>query len=139
MKNSLNSLFGGYAFSGLGLILSLVSMLNTSGLCQLAIKARLEKIDVSVLPTRLKQKYSFSTVCNILGMFLTLISQEQIVGQLIGRSLTLQGLQPGVMFAQANQLVRPLDVFIIQANTNLLASHLISLATSLRLKSRLPN
>ena len=77
---------------------------------------------------------------NLLGMLVTLIGAEQIVGLLAAKVLTMQGLGPfqasfglgvpgsGGLGAQS---VQPLDVLIVQANTNTLLSHFLSLVSCL--------
>lgn len=70
-------------------------------------------------------------------MFFALISAEQFVGSLIGKVLSSQGIQQlyggGVGVPQT---VQPTDIFVIQANTNTLFSHFLSLVITLRLLQR---
>ena len=77
------------------------------------------------------------TIINIIGLFFALISAEQFVGSLIGKVLSSQGIQQlyggGVGVPQT---VQPTDIFVIQANTNTLFSHFISLVLTLRLLQR---
>jgi len=77
------------------------------------------------------------TTLNILGMLITLIGAEQIVGLLAAKVLTMQGVSPFLTGNVAGggaisaQTVQPLDVLIVQANTNTLLSHFISLVCGL--------
>ena len=72
-------------------------------------------------------------------MLVTLIGAEQIVGLLAAKVLTIQGLSPfqapfGAGLGGAGlgaQSVQPLDVLIVQANTNTLLSHFVSLVCCL--------
>ncbi len=74
---------------------------------------------------------------NLLGMLVTLIGAEQIVGLLAAKVLTMQGITPfqasfglglgGGSGGLGAQSVQPLDVLIVQANTNTLLSHFLSL------------
>jgi len=77
------------------------------------------------------------TIINIIGLFFALISAEQFVGSLIGKVLSSQGIQQlyggGVGVPQT---VQPTDIFVIQANTNTLFSHFLSLVITLRLLQR---
>jgi hypothetical protein len=81
------------------------------------------------------------TCLNLAGMLITLIGAEQIVGLLAAKVLTAQGISP---FSQSFglvagagvgltgvQSVQPLDVLIVQANTNTLLSHFLSLLNCL--------
>jgi len=137
-----SSIFGdGIFFSSFGLFLSLVSIAQTWRFSRIAGAIRQRKIDPVALPARLAGVFNACTVVNIAGMALALISAEQVVGLLIGRALSLQGLPNTVggmaQFGLPLQAIRPLDVFVVQANTNTLASHFVSLVTTLWLKHRL--
>ena len=78
---------------------------------------------------------------NLLGMLVTLIGAEQIIGLLAAKVLTMQGFGPfqssfglgGVPGSGGigSQSVQPLDVLIVQANTNTLLSHFLSLVCCL--------
>jgi hypothetical protein len=131
----------GVLFSSAGLLLSLVSIAQTWRFSRLAGAIRQRKIDPVSLPARLAGVFNTCTVVNLIGMALTLVSAEQVVGLLIARALSLQGLQSSVgsvaQFGLPLQAIRPLDVFVVQANTNTLASHFVSLVTTLWLKRRL--
>jgi hypothetical protein len=87
-------------------------------------------------------------------MTVTLISAEQIVGTLIGAVLSQRGLQtllagpvgvPGAAptavgaaggFAGFAGPLSALDIFVVQANTNTLVAHLVSLVAGLWLLAR---
>jgi len=72
---------------------------------------------------------------NMMGIATTLIGAEQIVGVLFAKVLSL-GNGAGAMIgggglgAVASQTIQPLDILIVQANTNTLLSHYIALAVS---------
>ena len=76
------------------------------------------------------------TILNLFGMAITLLGAEQIVGVLAAKVLTMQGLPlsggfgagGGVLGAQS---IQPLDILIVQANTNTLLSHFVSLVCGL--------
>ena len=78
------------------------------------------------------------TMLNLFGMAITLLGAEQIVGVLAAKVLTMQGLPLGgagggfgggaVLGAQS---IQPLDILIVQANTNTLLSHFVSLVCAL--------
>jgi hypothetical protein len=76
----------------------------------------------------LRRTIQVGTTLNLLGMFVTIIGAEEIVGTLCAKVLTTQGVPGGVMAAAgASQIVQPLDILIVQANVNILLSHFVSL------------
>ena len=82
----------------------------------------------------LRRTITIGSYINIFGMFITLLGAEQIIGLLAAKALTMQGVSP---FANglnsAVQTLQPLDILIVQANTNTLLSHFISLVCCLYL------
>jgi hypothetical protein len=131
----------GVFFSSAGLFMSLLSVAQTWQFARLASAIRQRRIDPVAIPARLAKTFNACTTINLIGMAFALVSAEQVVGLLIARALSLQGLQSAVgsvaQFGIPLQAIRPLDVFVVQANTNTLASHFISLVSALWLKRRL--
>jgi len=75
----------------------------------------------------------------LVGMFVTLIASEQIVGTMVAKAMSIvfSGVQ-GQVTASANlagMSLQAVDVLIVQASTNTLLSHTTSLANSLFLAS----
>lgn len=69
-------------------------------------------------------------------MLVTLIGAEQIVGVLAAKALTTQGASFGLnapSTAYTTQALQPIDILVVQANTNTLFSHFISLISCLYL------
>jgi len=120
----------------------MVSIFQTWGNSRLATKIRLRQIESAELPARFEKRFNIGIVVNLMGIAVTLLSAEQVVGMLIARALSMQGLQNfaagPAAFAYARQAIKALDIFIVQANTNILASHFLSLASQLWLQRRLP-
>ena len=137
------ALSNGLLFSSGGLILAFASIIWTWGYRRLAAKIRDRLVDSTSLPTRIRKKLRVGCAINLLGMFLTLISAEQIVGLLIARVLSIQGVQSTLssgalaQYGLASQAIRPLDIFIVQANTNTLVAHFAGLVTALWLQTRI--
>jgi hypothetical protein len=131
----------GVFFSSAGLFVSVLSVTQTWRYARLASAIRQRRIDPIAVPARLTKSFNSCTAINLIGMAFALVSAEQVVGLLIARALSLQGLQSAVgsvaQYGIPLQAIRPLDVFVVQANTNTLASHFISLASTLWLKRRL--
>jgi len=85
----------------------------------------------------------FGVTLNLVGLVLTLVSAEQVVGGLIAKLLLTPGglsqvvtPSPAAAFRPVPSPVTTLDVFVVQANTNTFASHLAGLLASLWLLSR---
>jgi hypothetical protein len=68
---------------------------------------------------------------NLLGMLVTLLGAEAIIGLLAAKVLTSQGVITSP--SMAPQLLQPLDILIVQANTNTLLSHFFSITSLLYL------
>lgn len=68
---------------------------------------------------------------NLLGMLLTLLGAEAIVGSLLAKSLSQP--QGGAIYelGRTTQFIQSLDIFVVQANTNTIAAHFAGLVASL--------
>jgi len=134
-------LASGLFFSFTGLFFSALSIFSTWGLSRFAAEIRQRKVESALIPARLEKKFRNAALFNLCGMGAALLSAEQIVGLLIARALSMQGLGIGSFQAGSSalvsQAVRPLDIFIIQANTNTLVAHFMSLAINMWLNRRL--
>jgi hypothetical protein len=151
---------GGFLFAGAGVALSYLSIIWTWGGTRLSRRLRRSTLISNTntdnnynkggkatkpysrikAATMIRRAIVIGATLNILGMLITLIGAEQIVGLLAAKVLTMQGISPfsGGMgaagFGAAGlgaQAVQPLDVLIVQANTNTLLSHFLSLVCCL--------
>jgi tetrahydromethanopterin S-methyltransferase subunit E len=69
-----------------------------------------------------------------MGMLVTLIGAEQIIGLLAARVLTTATTVTTMgVLSSTSQVLQPLDILIVQANTNTLLSHFVSLVCTLYL------
>lgn len=74
-------------------------------------------------------------IVNLVGSLLTILGAQAIAGTLLLRSLSLpQGL--GAAIYNPNQIIRPVDIFVVQANTNTVAAHFTGILGSLWLLNR---
>lgn len=73
---------------------------------------------------------------NLVGLLVGLIGAQAIVGALVAKSLTLPG-GVGVFQIDPSRIIRPLDIFVVQANTNTVAAHFAGLLGSLWLLNRI--
>lgn len=75
-------------------------------------------------------------IVNLVGMLLTILGAQAIAGTLIIRSLSIPQSGLGAAIYNPQQLIRPLDIFVVQANTNTVAAHFAGLTVSLFLINR---
>ena len=74
------------------------------------------------------------------GMLLTLLGAEATVGALLAKALSQpQGAAVFGAGSSVSQYVQPLDIFIIQANTNILLAHFVGLVFTLWTLNSLDN
>ena len=73
---------------------------------------------------------------NVIGTALCLVGAEAIVGSLAAKALTQSTTATAGVFGTvaAAPAVQPLDILIVQANTNLVFSHFLSLCVGMRLR-----
>jgi hypothetical protein len=80
----------------------------------------------------------FALVVHLAGMLLTLLGAQAIAGTLIVKSLTLPQLGVGVYTQiDPNRIIQPIDIFVVQANTNTVTAHFAGLVSSIWLLHRL--
>jgi len=73
-------------------------------------------------------------ITSLVGMSLTLLGAEATIGVLLAKALTLP---QGVAVYNAERIIRPLDVLVVQANINVIAAHFVGIVASLWLLGRL--
>lgn len=131
----------GFSFSTIGVILSFVSTFWTWNVTRLNRRIQLNKIQkANIIPTL--RKYSeISIALSLVGMLVTLIGAEQIVGTLASKVLMSQSYinvvtAPGL---SPSSSLQPLDIFLVQANTNALVAHFFPLLCYSCLQKYLPH
>lgn len=80
------------------------------------------------------QALRIGLLINLIGMLLTLLGAQAIVGALLAKSLAQP--QGATIFnnpESLSRLIQPLDIFIVQANTNTLTAHFAGVLASLGL------
>ncbi|MFM7427537.1 MAG: DUF3611 family protein [Elainella sp.] len=65
---------------------------------------------------------------NLVGMLLTILGAQAIVGSLVAKSFA-QGI--GIFSGNFQRFINPLDIFLVQANTNTIMAHFIGLVATL--------
>jgi hypothetical protein len=86
------------------------------------------KVNVANL---LRRTIHVGCILNILGLLTSIAGAQVIVGTLAAKSM--QVFVAGSSLVTSSQTLQPLDVLIVQANTNILSSHFVSLVCLLYL------
>lgn len=133
VSSNKSSITGGFFFAGSGIALSFLSIIWTWGGARLAKRLGRTAYSRIKAANMIRRTITIGSVLNLSGMFLALIGAQQIVGLLASKLLTMQGVTPFAMTAAgvSAQTLQPLDILIVQANTNTLLSHFISLICGL--------
>lgn len=77
-------------------------------------------------------------VVHLVGILLTLIGAQAIVGILLTKSLTVSQVIPGTITqVDPSRVIQPLDIFVVQANTNTVSAHFSGLIGSIWLLNRI--
>jgi hypothetical protein len=137
-------------FSGIGLFVSAASIVwtwaNGARLSQRLIRGSYSSSmvpvpSVSKIRTWIQRTVGVGIRLNLVGLACHLIAAEQIVGVLAVKVLTTFGSGGGTAAGVANtnfflNIVQPLDILIVQANTNALFSHFVSLVSLLYIQQQ---
>lgn len=78
----------------------------------------------------LRRVITVGSTLNLVGLLTSLLGAQYIVGTLVAKAMqNVVGFGAGSMGAAiSSQVLQPLDVLVVQANTNVLTSHFVSLA-----------
>jgi len=123
----------GLYLAGSGIVLSFLSIIWTWGGARLSNRLIRRSTTPIAAANMIRRNITIAITLNLLGMFITLIGAEQIVGILAAKVLTNQNLFSGSVGSVAPQILQPLDILVVQANTNMILSHFCSLFLSLNL------
>ena len=76
-------------------------------------------------------------IVNLVGMLLTIVGAQAIIGSILAKSFAQPQGAVGVGgIVDLNRFVQPLDLFVVQANTNTIAAHFVGITASLWLFNR---
>jgi amino acid transporter len=77
-------------------------------------------------------------IVHLVGILLTLVGAQAIVGILLTKALTLPQFTGGVYTQlDPSRVIQPLDIFVVQANTNTVSAHFAGLIGSIWLLNRI--
>lgn len=128
---------GGFFLAGSGIAASFLSIIWTWGGTRLSrrLLRKSEEYSRIKVASIIRRTVKIGVILNLFGMLFTLIGAEQIVGLLSAKILSAQGANP---FSNNSQILggqvtplNALDILIVQANTNTLVSHFVSLLCTL--------
>ena len=143
-KNS-NSAIAAPSFflSGLAILFSAVSIIWTWGNGARLSKRLLRPTQLDTAAQHIqaaklvRRAVQVQVSINLLGLFGTLLAAEEIVGSLAIKVLTTFGVGASSIYNAPLMGLQPLDILVVQANTNSLFAQFISLATSLFLTDQI--
>jgi hypothetical protein len=124
-----------FVLAGSGIVLAFGSIFWTWATRRLArrlLKKPTSRIQAAKM---LRKDITIGVTINILGMLLTILGAEQIIGALAIKVLTTTN-RPQVSLLDTNMGLQPLDILVVQANTNTLFSHFCSLVALLYLTTK---
>lgn len=126
----------GVFFAISGLVALLVSIYWAFRYTRVGLQLKTPNTDLRPSKADTIQLIQLGIIVNLVGMLLTIVGAEAIIGGLIARSLAQPQAYP---FAANNvtPLIRPLDFFVVQANTNTIAAHFAAIVGSLWLLRRM--
>jgi len=116
---------------GLGIITSSISIVWTWGQRRLSRRflrrSNTSRVEAANL---LRRVIKVGVSLNLVGLLTSILGSQYIVGTLVAKSMT--SFSVGGVSAAAGgvvaQTLQPLDVLVVQASTNILSSHFVSLA-----------
>ncbi len=77
-------------------------------------------------------------IVHLVGILLTIVGAQAIVGVLLTKALTLPQFTGGVYTQlDPSRVIQPLDIFVVQANTNTVSAHFAGLIGSIWLLNRI--
>jgi hypothetical protein len=119
-----------FVLAGSGIAVSFGSIFWTWATRRLAgrlVKKRTTRVQAAIM---LRKDISVGITLNLVGMLFTILGAQQIIGTLAIKVLTTSRT---LALAESSSLLQPLDILVVQANTNTLFSHFCSLVALLYL------
>ncbi|HEY9628974.1 MAG TPA: DUF3611 family protein [Coleofasciculaceae cyanobacterium] len=123
------------AETGIGLLLAILGLLCLFAGAFWAFRytrlaRKLKTPDAQSRPKRgdVVQALRIGLFVNLIGMLLTIFGAQAIVGSLVGKSFS-QGF--AVFSGNSLRFITPLDIFLVQSNTNTIMAHFVGLIATL--------
>lgn len=127
---SFNTVASKFLLPGLGIVTSCISIIWTWGQRRLSRRfVRRPSTSRVEAANLLRRVIKVGVALNLVGLLLSVLGSQYIVGTLVAKSMTsFVGGGFGGGGVVTSQTLQPLDVLVVQANTNVLSSHFVSLA-----------
>lgn len=126
------ALLPNYFVAGASISLSLISIFWTWATRRLSRRLLRKPTTRIQAANMLRKDITVGTCLNLMGMAFAIFGAEQIIGGLAVKVLTTSTSAPAIyQSAQAASLLQPLDILVVQANTNTLFSHFCSIVAYL--------
>lgn len=131
----------GFAFSSIGVLISFINCgwtWNITRLIRRVLGGKIKGDKFNIIAT-IRKYCRISVIISLLGQFFTLIGAEQIVGTLASKVLSnnSNGMFP-VIQTSGYSTLQALDIFLVQANTNLLVGFYVPLLLFVWVQTQLP-
>jgi hypothetical protein len=134
----------GFGFSSVSVILAFFNAIWTWNITRLCVRINLGKVTEDKIISSLRWYSKFSVGISMVGILLSLLGAEQIVGSLAAKILNSPSyygsfvpIAPPMGSPLPTAGFQPLDIFLVQANTNTLVSHFAPLIVYLLLQLQL--
>lgn len=124
------AMLGGLLLALTGLATSFCSMLWTWGYTRISVRLGKQAVAPKEAAQRAAGALRKGLLLNLLGMGVSLLGAEAIIGTLTAKALTQAAT---VAAGSVSAPVQALDLLIVQANTNTLAAHFCGVCATLRL------
>mmetsp|Transcript_42884 Transcript_42884/g.103714 ORF Transcript_42884/g.103714 Transcript_42884/m.103714 type:complete len:266 (-) Transcript_42884:14-811(-) len=123
-----------FVLAGCGIITGYASLFWTWASRRLARRLLRKPTSRIQCANMLRRTIKVGLTLNVIGMMFTIVGAEQIVGALAIKALTTSRT---LALDQSGSLLQPLDILVVQANTNTIFSHFTSLVALLYLARQL--
>jgi uncharacterized membrane protein len=128
-----------FLLSGAGVLISACSIIWTWGNgARLSRRLLRRPTTRSQAADMLRRAVRVGVTLNLIGLLVTLLAAEEIVGALAIKVLTNRNFGPqAALLGSVEGQLQPLDILVVQANTNTLLSHFCSLVSLLYLSDKI--
>ncbi|MGJ3246675.1 MAG: DUF3611 family protein [Elainellaceae cyanobacterium] len=119
----------GLFFAVAGLVALFVGAYWAFRYTRLSRKLRAVDTKLRPKPSDVIQALKLGLIINLVGMLLTLLGGEALIGALVAKALSQP--QGGAFLERITQAIQPLDIWVVQANTNTALAHFVGISVSL--------
>ena len=118
--------------------MAFINALSTWNITRVCRRIKLGKIQGDNVVKAFRKYFRMGVILSFMGLLVTLLGAEQIVGSLASRVLSTQGLQAVLGGMNPQNMLQAVDIFLVQANTNTILAHFAPLLSYVWLGDQLP-